>query len=235
MRSEVSWPSIPAMLRAGARAHPDAEAVVVGDRRVTSAELLARADAVARGLLATGVEPGDRVAIWAPNSVEWIVAALAVTSAGGVLVPVNTRFKGTEAAFVLARSDARVLFTVRGFLDTDYPALLAAADVTLPSLRTTVLLAGDPGDGTTSLAEFVAAGASTPESAVDARVEALGPDDPSDVVYTSGTTGEPKGVVMTHGQTLRAYLDWCDWADLRAGDRYLIVNPFFHIFGYKAG
>jgi acyl-CoA synthetase (AMP-forming)/AMP-acid ligase II len=235
VRSEVSWPTIPAMLRDGARRHPDAEAVVVGDRRVTAADLLDEVTGVARALVATGVGSGQRVAIWAPNSIEWIVAALAITSVGGVLVPVNTRFKGAEAAYVLARSDARVLFTVRGFLDTDYPALLAAADAALPSLTTKVLLAGESGRGATSLAEFVAAGRAEPAAAVDARVDALGPDDPSDVVFTSGTTGSPKGVVMTHGQTLRAYLDWCDWADLRPGDRYLIVNPFFHIFGYKAG
>ena len=239
MRSEVTWPSIPAMVRDAAARHGDADAVVdavtPGGPRLTYADLAERATAVARALIATGVGAGDRVAIWAPNSPEWIVAALGVTTAGAVLVPVNTRFKGTEAAYVLARSGARVLMTVRGFLDVDYPALLAEAGADLPDLAATVLLSGAPGPDALGWDDFLARGAAVPVAEVDARVAALGPDDPSDVVYTSGTTGNPKGVVMRHGQTLRAYLDWCDWADLRAGDRYLIVNPFFHIFGYKAG
>jgi acyl-CoA synthetase (AMP-forming)/AMP-acid ligase II len=234
VRSEVTWPSIPSMVRAAARRDPDGDAVVVGGHRVTYAELVTRVDAAARALLASGLERGDRAAVWAPNSLEWIVAALGITSAGGVLVPVNTRFKGAEAAYVLARSNARALFTVRGFLDTDYPALLADAGVALPALEHTVVLSGDAHDAI-AWDDFVARGAGTAQDELDARVESIGPDDRSDVVFTSGTTGNPKGVVMTHGQTLRAYLDWCDWADLRPRDRYLIVNPFFHIFGYKAG
>jgi acyl-CoA synthetase (AMP-forming)/AMP-acid ligase II len=239
VRSEVTWPTIPAMLRDTAQRHGGIDAVVDalvdGTRRVTYAELRERVDGAARGMIASGIEPGDRVALWAPNSIEWIVAALGITSAGGVLVPVNTRFKGTEAGYVLARSKARALFTVRGFLDTDYPALLAHAGVPLPDLAHTIVLAGEAGSDTISWLDFLERAAATPADEVDARVAALGTDAPSDVVYTSGTTGNPKGVVMTHGQTLRAYLDWCDWAGLRSGDRYLIVNPFFHIFGYKAG
>jgi acyl-CoA synthetase (AMP-forming)/AMP-acid ligase II len=235
VRSEVTWPTIPAMVHDAARRQGDAEAVVDGDRRVDFATLRNMVDGAARALLASGIAPGDRVAVWAPNSIEWIVAALGVTTAGAVLVPINTRFRGTEASFVLARSGARVLFTVRGFLDTDYPALLASAGVALPALEHTILLSGDDDETSVGWEAFVARGHSVTDADLDARVAALGPDDPSDVVFTSGTTGNPKGVVMTHGQTLRAYLDWCDWADLRPGDRYLIANPFFHIFGYKAG
>jgi acyl-CoA synthetase (AMP-forming)/AMP-acid ligase II len=232
VRSEVPWPTIPAMLRDTAHREPTRDAIVSGDDRITFAELETRVEGAAAALLACGIERGDRVAIWAPNSIEWIVAALAITSAGGVLVPVNTRFKGAEAGFVLARSDAKILFTVRGFLDTDYPELLTAANVELPALTRTVLLSGPDGDGAISWDEFHTLGG---DQQVNARVASITTNDPSDVVFTSGTTGNPKGVVMTHGQTLRAYLDWCDWAGLRAGDRYLIVNPFFHIFGYKAG
>ena len=235
MRSEVAWPTIPAMVRDAAHRFGDADAVVDGDRRVGFAELSDLVSGAARALVAVGLEPGDRAAVWAPNSLEWIVAALGVTTAGGVLVPVNTRFRGAEAAFVLSRSRARVLFTVRGFLDTDYPALLADADAELPALEHTVLLSGDADDGSVGWKEFLARGDGVSDADVDARIASLGPDDAGDVVFTSGTTGSPKGVVMAHQQTLRAYLDWCDWADLRAGDRYLIANPFFHIFGYKAG
>ncbi|HYV58967.1 MAG TPA: FadD3 family acyl-CoA ligase [Acidimicrobiia bacterium] len=223
------------MVRDGAGRFGDAEAVVDGDRRVGFAELSALVSGAARALVASGVQPRDRVAVWAPNSLEWIVAALAVTTAGGVLVPVNTRFRGGEAAYVLDRSRARALFTVRGFLDTDYPALLAEAGVELPALEHTVLLAGDSDDSSIGWQEFLVRGKPVSDGDLDARVARISADDPSDVVYTSGTTGNPKGVVMAHGQTLRAYLDWCDWADLRGGDRYLIANPFFHIFGYKAG
>lgn len=235
MRSDVTWPTIPAMVRETAGRRGDAEAVVEGTRRVDFATLRGLADDAARALVASGIGRGDRVAVWAPNSIEWIVAALGVTTAGGVLVPINTRFRGAEAAYVLARSHARVLCTVRGFLDTDYPALLESAGVELPALEHTVLLAGEPDGMSTPWSEFLARGRAVSEVDLDARVASIGPDDPSDVVFTSGTTGNPKGVVMTHGQTLRAYLDWCDWADLRPGDRYLIANPFFHIFGYKAG
>jgi HIP---CoA ligase len=234
-RSEVTWPTIPAMVRDAAHRFGDADAVVDGTRRIGFAALSAAVTDAARGLVCSGVRAGDHVAIWAPNSLEWIVAALGVTTAGAVLVPVNTRFRGAEAAFILSRSNARMLFTVRGFLDTDYPALLADSGVDLPALEQTVLLAGAPESTEVGWDTFLERGSTVPSRAIDACIAALGADDPSDVVFTSGTTGSPKGVVMTHGQTLRAYLDWCDWADLRTGDRYLIVNPFFHIFGYKAG
>ena len=125
--------TIPGLVeRAAAEFGPD-EALVDEDERITFAELADRAAQAARALIASGIEPGDRVSIWAPNCREWVIAALGIFAAGAVLVPLNTRFKGGEARYVLDRADVKLLFTVSDFLDTNYVALLDA-EPAIPSL-----------------------------------------------------------------------------------------------------
>jgi len=134
--------TIPSMLAATVEQFGDHPAIIDGDTALTYAELADQARRFGAALVATGVEPDDRVAIWAFNSVEWVVAVLGLFEAGAVLVPVNSRFKGAEAADILTRSRAKVLVTVTDFLGTDYVAMLAASGVELPSLRTTVIARG---------------------------------------------------------------------------------------------
>ncbi|MER7817096.1 FadD3 family acyl-CoA ligase [Streptomyces sp. NPDC096153] len=235
MRGDLEWGSVPRLVRSAAERHGDREAVAEGRTRVTYAELGERVDRAAAACIAAGVEPGDRVAVWAPNTLEWIVSALGAVSAGAVLVPLNTRFKGTEAAYVLARSRAKLLFVTGTFLGTSYVASLRRAEVELPDLEQVVVLADSAPEDYRTWKDFLAGGDAVPVSRVRARADAVESSAPSDIVFTSGTTGAPKGAVITHAQTLRCYAIWAELAGLREGDRYLVVNPFFHTFGYKAG
>ncbi|MFB4319111.1 FadD3 family acyl-CoA ligase [Actinomadura sp. 21ATH] len=232
--------TIPRVLARAATADPGAEAVVDGAVRVTYAELRERVREVVAAFAAAGIRPGDRIAIWAPNSLRWIVTAIGAACAGAAMVPLNTRYKGEEARAPLARSGARTLFVVDGFLGIDYPALLGLDPATgavpgLPDLEAVVTFNGAARPGVTAWESFLERGAEVPVEDVAARMAAVRPDDIADILFTSGSTGVPKGVLSTHEQNIRTFEAWAGRTGLRRGDRYLIVNPMFHSFGYKAG
>ncbi|HXZ62633.1 MAG TPA: AMP-binding protein [Acidimicrobiales bacterium] len=245
-RADLRWGTVPRLVDDAAARHGAIEALVDGARRLTYAELAPEVDRYARGFVAAGVGAGERVAIWAPNCAEWMLAALGALRAGAVLVPLNTRFRGAEAAYIVRAAGATTLLTVRGFLGVDYPAMLAGEDI--GALARVVVLrqeTGDtakPGSGqdgpavpAVGLGAFLEAGEAVEPAATVARAAEVQPEDTSDLIFTSGTTGHPKGAATTHGQTLRTFGTWSSIVGLAAGDRYLVVNPFFHTFGYKAG
>jgi len=221
------WPeTIPHTAKRAAEQWPDAIGLTETESRWTFAELWVDARRSASSLLAMGLGHGDRVAIWAPNSRAWVIAALGAHIIGAAIVPLNTRFKGQEAADIIRRSRAKLVFAPQDFLGSDYAAMLAGED--LPDLAEMIYT-------DTSFEPFLDRGKGADDSAVDDAFARLSGDDISDIIFTSGTTGRPKGVVTTHRQVVQTFGDWSVRVDLRQGDNYLIVNPFFHTFGYKAG
>lgn len=202
------WQTIPEMVLSAADRFGDAEAVVDGPQRLTFSEVVDRIRCAAGAFANLGVGKGDRVAIWAPNCAEWIIAAFGLLTAGGVIVPVNTRFKTEEAGDIIVRSGAKAVLVSKGFLGQDYAG---PAGIPVIDLKSDFLSGGSPFE--------------RPASGTDI----------ADIIFTSGTTGRPKGAMMNHQQTLRMYEEWATLADLREGDRYLMINPYFHTFGLKAG
>ncbi len=207
--------TVPAALIEAARVHGDAEAVVDGEVRLGFQALHDRVTAVAYGLSAMGITRGDRVAIYAPNSHHWVTSALGVLYAGATLVPINTRFTAAEALDVINRSGARGLFVAGEFLGVDRQAALLEADSLLASR-----------------VHVVPVDTEWPEASFESPAQ---PDDVADILYTSGTTGRSKGAMSAHRQSLGVAEAWAARTGLNAADRYLVVNPFFHSFGYKAG
>ncbi|HXY67401.1 MAG TPA: 3-((3aS,4S,7aS)-7a-methyl-1,5-dioxo-octahydro-1H-inden-4-yl)propanoate--CoA ligase FadD3 [Mycobacterium sp.] len=221
--------TIPAVLDRIARELPDHNALVTPDRTVTFAELRDEVRRTAAAMIALGVSTGERVALWSPNTWHWVVACLATHYAGATVVPLNTRYTAAEATDILVRTGAPLLVAMGEFLGTDKTADLDRG--ALPNLRHIVRVPVDAKDGTWD--DFVAAGTDLP--AADARAAAVRPDDVSDILFTSGTTGRSKGVLCAHRQSLSGSAAWAACGKITGDDRYLCINPFFHNFGYKAG
>lgn len=228
--------SIPDLVFKASEHYAGIPAIEDAGQVIDYADLAAEALKVSCALIQQGIEKGDRVALWAPNSARWVLAALGLQMAGAVLVPLNTRMKALEAADILERSGAKLLFMVGDFLDTDYPEML------LPerpeNVELTVVMTPRRGNelaATIDWDSFISQGGQVSRSVAVERAQAIQSDDLSDLMFTSGTTGKPKGVMSAHGAALRAFTEYVKVLKLTPGERYLVVNPFFHAFGYKAG
>jgi acyl-CoA synthetase (AMP-forming)/AMP-acid ligase II len=245
--------TIPAAVTRAASLFGDRVAIAEpGGPRLTYRELAERAGALAAALAASGVEAGDRVAIWSPNTHHWVLAALGAQTAGATLVPVNTRFTGPEAADVIGRSGATALFAAGPFLGTDRLAALQAADRDRPGglqrLRLIVTIPVEPGHANTGVpgagwagkdlidwTELGLRAAGVAAGIAEQRAAGIRPGDVSDILFTSGTTGRSKGAMSSHRQALAVADAWAGCGEVTSADRYLVLNPFFHSFGYKAG
>ena len=219
--------TVPELIKQQAELFSSKPALISDTEELSFSDLDNLSSNIAYHLINLGVSHGDRVAIWAPNMNEWVLAAIAIHKAGGVLVPINTRMKGKEAAYILNNAQAKILFSVQNFLGTDYFKMLEKED--LPDLQCQISL--DESDANDSIQSF----SRLREQSSKAELPQVNETDMADIIFTSGTTGKPKGVISTHIQNIKVFDYWSTFVGLNENDQYLIVNPFFHTFGYKAG
>ena len=219
--------TIPHLARAAAQNWPGRESIIDGDRRISFSELNVEMMRAAAAFVSAGLSVGDRVCIWGENSTNWIIACLGLQAAGGVLVPLNTRFRRAEADYIINRSHARFAVASKHFLDTPYFDILLELEA--PNLDQVI------GLDDASWNAFLGSSDSASQNEAERRLNALTPDNVSDIMFTSGTTGDPKGAIATHGQTVETARLWAKATTIGAGDKFLILWPFFHCSGYKAG
>ncbi len=217
------------------------EALCFEGRRWSFAEVAAGVDRATRGLIALGIAPGDKVALWLPNRPEWIEIAFAVFRIGAVLVPVNTRLRTDDVGYILDQSDSTTLILARRSGPVDYlamvrelaPAGAAPGTSRLPKLRRVVLL-GEPAPGTLAWTDVLGRGAAVDDGALARRAAAVDPEDLAFIMYTSGTTGFPKGVMHGH-RMIRNVVDRAFRLAITEHDVILMYLPLYHLFAFSEG
>ena len=215
-----------------AASYPERDALVVRHQNVrwTYAEFAARVERVARGLVAIGLRPGDRLGIWAPNCAEWLLVQYASAKAGVILVNVNPAYRTSELEYVLVQSGCRVLISARAFKSSDYVAIVKEVAPRCPALERTVFL--DSGDWEELLAAGDGFAAGNGELSLPAGLQF---DDPINIQYTSGTTGFPKGATLTHHNILNNGFFIGEACRYTPEDKVCIPVPFYHCFGMVLG
>jgi len=207
--------------------HPDHEALVefASGRRWTYAELDRDVDDVARGLLAAGLEKGDRIGIWAPNCAEWTITQFATAKIGAILVNVNPSYRTHEFSYAVIQSGMRMLVSASAFKTSDYRRMIEETAEQNPHLERVVYLDTDDWAG------LAAAGRDLPADAVSERMLGLDNRDPINIQYTSGTTGYPKGATLSHRNILNNGYLTTELIHFTDADRLVIPVPFYHCFG----
>jgi fatty-acyl-CoA synthase len=210
---------------------PDSEALVdcATGRRWTYRELDAAVDSLAIGLLGLGLEPGDRVGIWAPNCAEWVILQYAAARVGVVLVNINPAYRTHELAYVLNQSGCRLLVSEREFKTSNYVEMVEAVRGDLAALETVIYI------GTPEWDSLATASGSASMDPVGERSAMLSPDDPINIQYTSGTTGFPKGATLSHHNIVNNGFFIGEGCRYTEADRVCIPVPFYHCFGMVLG
>ena len=226
-----------------ARRFPNREALVFRDERYTFAELKHEIDRAAKALMALGVERGDHVSLWLNNRSEWVFLMFALATVGAVQVPVNTRFRTNDLDYVLRQSDSVMLITHDTSGPIDYLAMVrrvvdlpgegdAVADASFPELDRVVIVGDGEHTGTASWSAALVAAETVSDVDLAARADAVDPDDPVLMMYTSGTTGFPKGVLHDH-RLIRNVEERAFRMAVTENDTIMSYLPLFHAFGYS--